>query len=104
VLLAGLVVLSSIVARAVGVQVVEFAGATLLIFTSYWAPAGSDAARTTAFPLLLLLTAIPAAGFLVEPLMAVTAGIASACLTLFGIPALRDGQFFALPGSSFEVA
>ena len=104
VLLAGLVVLSWIVARAVGVQVVEFAGATLLIFTSYWALAGSDAARTTAFPLLLLLMAVPAAGFLVEPLMAVTAGIASACLTLFGIPALRDGQFFLLPGGSFEVA
>jgi EpsI family protein len=92
------------VARAAGVQLLEFAGATLLIFAVYWALAGADAARTAAFPLLLLLAAVPAADFLVEPLMTITAAIASACLSLFGIPALRDGQFFVLSGGTFEVA
>ena len=38
--IAGLVVLAWIVARAAGVQVAEFAGATFLIFAFYWAVAG----------------------------------------------------------------
>jgi len=104
VLLASLMVLVWVAARATGIQVVEFVSATSLIFASCWAIAGTDAIRKAAFPLLLLLAAVPMGAFLVEPLMKVTAEIASALLTLAGIPTLRDGQFFFLPGGSFEVA
>lgn len=104
VLLAALLVMMWIVARAVGVQILEFASATLLVFATYWALAGTDAMREARFPLLLLLAAVPIGGFLVEPLMRTTAEISSGLLNLAGIPALRDGQFFILPGGSFEVA
>lgn len=103
-LLAALLVLVWVVARAVGIQIVEFASATLLVFASYWALAGTDAMRKVAFPLLLLLAAVPMGGFLVEPLMRITAEISSGLLSLVGIPVFRDGQFFVLSGGSFEVA
>jgi EpsI family protein len=60
--------------------------------------------RKAAFPLLLLLAAVPVTEFLVEPLMRSTAAISAALLSLTGVPVLRDGQFFYLPGGSFEVA
>ena len=104
VLLVVSLVLVWIMARAVGIQVVEFASATLLIFAAFFALAGTDAIRTTAFPLLLLLAAVPMGGFLVEPLMKITAEIASSLLNVTGVPVLREGQFFVLPGGSFEVA
>jgi len=99
-----IVLLAWVLSRAAGVQVVEFASATLLIPAAYWALAGREALRRAAFPLLLLLTAVPVGEFLVEPLMLVTAEIASALLHLAGVPVIRDGQFFMLPGGSFEVA
>ncbi len=92
------------VSRAVGVQIVEFSAATLLIFATFWALAGTDAMRTAAFPLILLLAAVPAGGFLIEPLMRITAEISAALLAVIGVPVDRDGQFFHLPGGSFEVA
>ena len=104
VLLAALLVLVWVAARAAGIQVVEFVSATSLIFASFWAIAGTDAMRKAAFPLLLLIAAVPMGAFLVEPLMKITAEIASGLLILVGVPVLRDGQFFYLPGGSFEVA
>ena len=99
-----LLVAAWIVARTVGVQLVEFASATLLIFAVFWSVAGTGAMRSAAFPLLLLLAAVPAGEFLVEPLMRLTAAISAGLLGLVGVPVLRDGQFFALPGGTFEVA
>lgn len=104
VLFAALLVLVWAVSREVGVQIVEFAAATLMIFAVFWALAGTDAMRKAAFPLLLLLAAVPMGAFLVEPLMNITAGIAGVLLAVVGVPVLRDGQFFTLPGGSFEVA
>ncbi len=97
-------VLAWIVFHATEIQVLEFASATLLIFTAFWAVAGPAAARRAAFPLLLLVTAVPAGEALVDPLMQITAAIASGLLTLVGVPVIREGQFFTLPGGSFEVA
>ena len=103
-ILAVLSVMIWLVSRTVGLQVIEFLSATLLILASFWALAGNRAARAAAFPLLLTLVSVPMGGFLVEPLMHVTAEISSGLLALVGIPAYRDGQFFDLPGGSFEVA
>lgn len=102
--LTALLVVVWVVAASVGVQVLEFAAATLLIYAVFWAIAGTPAMQKAAFPLLLLLTAVPTGEFLVEPLMRVSAEIAASLLTLAGVPVLREGQFFTLPGGSFEVA
>ena len=99
-----LVVFLWIVARAVSVQAVEFASATLLILTTFWAVAGTRAMQKVAFPLALLLTAVPAYEFLIKPLMEATADVATALLYLSGTPVYRDGLFLTLPGGSFEVA
>lgn len=104
ILLVALLVLVWVAARAAGIQVVEFVSATSLIFASFWAIAGTAAMRKAAFPLLLLIAAVPMGAFLVEPLMSITAEISSALLTLTGVPVVRDGQFFHLQGGSFEVA
>jgi EpsI family protein len=104
ILLAAVLVLAWLVARVAGIQVIEFISATLLVFAVFWAIAGTKAMRKTAFPLLLLLAAVPVSEFLVEPLMRITAKISEVLLALIAVPALRDGQFFYLPGGSFEVA
>jgi EpsI family protein len=91
-------------AYIVGVQVVEFVSASLLIIALFWTIAGTNAMRTAAFPLLLFVVAVPMGEFLVRPLMQITANISSALLALSGFPVMRDGQFFHLPGGSFEVA
>ena len=97
-------VLMWLIARTAAVQVVEFLSATLMIFASFWALAGTAAMRKVAFPLLLFLAAVPMGGFLVEPLMRITAEIAAVLLAMTGVPVLRDNQFFSLPGGTFEVA
>ncbi|MEX2496041.1 MAG: exosortase A [Woeseia sp.] len=99
-----LLVLLWIVAAAAGVQVIEFVAATLIIVALFWSIAGDAALSRMLFPLLLLLAAVPTGEFLVEPLMRATAEISAALLLLAGVPVFRDGQFFTLPGGSFEVA
>ncbi|MEX2123363.1 MAG: exosortase A [Woeseia sp.] len=102
--LTGLVVLIWMVVRSVGIQTLEFASATFLIFTSFWAVAGTRAMQKAAFPLGLLLAAVPTGEFLVGYLTEVTADISTALLKLTGVPAYRDGMFLTLPGGNFEVA
>src|SRR5690606_20536610 len=99
-----LLVLGWVVSRSIGVQVVEFICATLMIFSAFWAIAGTSATRRAAFPLLLLLLAVPVGESLVQPLMTVTAAISAALLALSGVAVFQDGQFFTLPGGMFEVA
>lgn len=100
----GLLVLGWMMASALNVQAAEFLLATLLVPAAFWAVAGSEAARRAAFPLLLLLFAVPTGEFLVGPLMQVTADISTGLLYLVGVPAYREGMFITLPGGNFEVA
>lgn len=102
--LTGVVVFTWVLARIVGVQVVEFTAVSMLSFAVFWAIAGARAARTAAFPLALLLAAVPAGEFMVGHLQESTADIAGLLLHIVGVPALRDGNFLTLPGGSFEVA
>lgn len=99
-----LIVFAWIIARTVGVQVVEFASASLLSVAVFWAVAGTPALKVAAFPLSLLLAAVPTGEFLVVYLQESTADIASALLHVAGVPAYREGMFLTLPGGSFEVA
>lgn len=103
-LVTALLVLLWIVARGIGVQAVEFAAATLMVFAAFWAVAGDRAAEKAAFPLLLLLAAVPVGEILVEPLMNFTSTVASALLFIAGVPVFREDTFLTLPGGSFEVA
>jgi exosortase A len=91
-------------ARNVGVQVVEFASASLLSLAVFWAVAGTRALKVAIFPLVLLLAAVPTGEFLVYYLQESTTAIASTLLHLAGVPAFREGLFMTLPGGSFEVA
>ena len=93
-----------VLARSVGIQTLEFASMTLLIFTSFWAVAGTVAMKKAAFPLGLLLAAVPIGEFLVGYLTELTADISAALLEFTGVPSYRDGMFLTLPGGSFEVA
>lgn len=93
-----------ILAREVGVQVVEFASLSLLPLAVFWSVAGTQALRITVFPLALLLAAVPTGEFLVVYLQEITSDISSALLTFVGVPVFREGVFLTLPGGSFEVA
>lgn len=93
-----------ILARTVGVQVVEFASVSLLPFAVFWSVAGTQALRLAAFPLALLLTAVPTGEFLVVHLQEITSDISSTLLNFAGVPVFREGVFMTLPGGSFEVA
>jgi exosortase A len=104
VVLTALVVLTWIVSRSIQVQAVEFGASTLLIFAAFWAVGGTHAMQQAAFPLLLLVAAIPAGEILIGPLMETTATIATSLLHIAGVPVYRDGMFLTLPGGSFEVA
>lgn len=93
-----------ILARTIGVQVLEFASVSLLPFAVFWSVAGKQALRAAAFPLGLLLAAVPTGEFLVSYLQEITADISSVLLNVAGVPVFREGVFMTLPGGSFEVA
>lgn len=97
-------VLLWLVARAAGVQVVEFAAVSLLPAAAFWAVAGARALRVVVFPFGILLAGVPVGEFLVQYLQEITATISSTLLALAGVPAYRENNFLTLPGGSFEVA
>jgi EpsI family protein len=54
--------------------------------------------------LLFLMAVVPVGEELIPLLLAATADVSEWLLRLLGIPVLREGMFFTLPGGSFEVA
>jgi exosortase A len=101
-----LAILSAIwlVARATAVQVVEQLVVVLMIPALVLAMLGPAVFRTAAFPLLLLVVAVPAGEALVPGLMSATAGIAEWLLLAFGVPVFRQGLVMTVPSGAFEVA
>ena len=97
-------VLLWVVARAVGVQVIEHLAAVLLIPATVLTFLGSPLFHRAAFPLLFLVTAVPVGDTLIPYLMEVTADVSVALLGAVGVPVHREGQFLSLPGGDFEVA
>ena len=98
------VLLAWIVGRATAVQAVEHLAAAALIPALAFTVLGWPAFRTVAFPLLFLMTMVPVGEELIPILLEVTADVSEWLLRLLGIPVLREGMFFTLPGGSFEVA
>jgi exosortase A len=97
-------VLLWVVARAVGVQVVEHLATVLLIPATVVTFLGAPLFRRAAFPLLFVVTAVPVGDTLIPYLMEVTADVSGALLRAVGVPVHREGQFLSLPGGDFEVA
>ncbi len=65
---------------------------------------GWEVYRRAFFPLAYLALAVPAGIDSVPWLMSITAELASVGLHALGVPALREGMYFMLPGGYFEVA
>jgi exosortase A len=92
------------VGRATAVQALEHAAAIAAIPATVLAVLGTRFFAAAAFPLLFLLAAIPAGEAFIPPLMELTADISTTLLSLFGVPAFRDGMFISLAGGEFVIA
>jgi exosortase A len=93
-----------LVARQALIQVVEHLALLGMLHAAVLAVAGWDAYRKAAFALTYLVLAVPLGVESVPWLMELTAAIAGKGLVLIGMPNLREGMYFTLPGGSFEVA
>jgi exosortase A len=91
-------------ARASAVQAIEHLAIVGMIVALVLAVLGWPAFRTIAFPIFLLLAAVPVGEELTPLLVSVTADLSEYLLRLLGVPVLREGMFFTLPGGNFEVA
>jgi exosortase A len=91
-------------ARAVGVQVVEHAAAVALIPAAVATLLGVQVLRLILFPMLFLFAAVPFGDALTPYLMRITADVSGAMLRVIGVPVYREGQFMTLPGGVFEIA
>jgi exosortase A len=91
-------------ARASAVQALEHLSIVGMVIVLVLSVLGWPAFRTIAFPLLFLLAAVPIGEELTPLLMESTANVSEKLLRLLGVPVLREGMFFALPGGNFEVA
>jgi exosortase A len=91
-------------ARASAVQAIEHIAIVGMIIALVLAVLGWPAFRTIAFPIFLLLAAVPVGEELTPLLVSVTADLSEYLLRLLGVPVLREGMFFTLPGGNFEVA
>ena len=69
-----------------------------------WLLGGRALLRAWLFPLAFLLLAVPVGGFLVPPLMELTADITIPLVRLSGVPVYREGLYFYLPTGSWLVA
>jgi exosortase A len=105
----GLVLLAALAvlwlgARASAVQAVEHIAIVGMVIALVLAVVGWPAFRTIAFPVLFLLAAVPIGEELTPVLMRATADVSERLLGILGVPTLREGMFFTLPGGNFEVA
>ncbi len=90
--------------QAAAVQAMEHLAVVSMIPAFALAVLGWPAFRTVAFPLLFLYAAVPVGEEITPFLMQATADTSEHLLRLLGVPVLRQGMFFTLPGGSFEVA
>jgi exosortase A len=105
----GLVLLAALAvlwlgARASAVQAIEHLAIVGMIIALVLVVVGWPAFRTIAFPVLFLLAAVPIGEELTPLLMNATADVSERLLNILGVPTLREGMFFTLPGGNFEVA
>jgi exosortase A len=90
--------------EAGGVALARHAGLVLMLQGAVLACLGKSVARGLAFPIFYALFLIPAGAELVPAMQTVTARMATALLTLSGVPAHLEGVFITTPVGYFEVA
>ena len=87
---------------------ISIAGLITLIVAGYVGVFGRASGRAALFPLLFLYLAVPIPMFLLDhiilALQHASADLAHLLFNLTGVPVLRDGFVFVLPGVSIEVA
>ncbi len=93
-----------IASRLTGIQLIEQATALLLIPATVAALGGRELIRKLMFPLAFIVLSLPIGDAFVPYLISLTADLSSAMLRLSGVPVLRDGRYFSLPGGEFVVA
>ena len=92
-----------VLARLIGVAVVEQAAFVGVVVTVMAALIGWQVARFLAFPLLFLFFAVPMGEDLIPPMMEFTATFTVEALRLTGIPVYREGLWFSLPTGNWSV-
>jgi len=87
---------------------IEILGLVIFWLAAFILCYGTRAFRAGAFPLLFLLVSVPVPDWLLDhPITAVQYGSTEVCSLLFsltGVPVLRNGLEFYLPGTAIEVA
>lgn len=91
-------------ARLVHVEVIEHAAMILIAWLLFWAMLGFSTAKRLAFPMLLLLTAIPLWEVFSGILQRGTVVCASLLLKVSGATYFRDGFLLSVPAGTFEVS
>jgi EpsI family protein len=101
-----LLVLTSIwvIARATAVQAVEQVATVLMIPAMVLAAFGPEVFRSAAFPLLLIVAAVPVGETLLPGLMTISGDIAERLLMVLRVPVYRQGNVIGVPSGSFRVA
>lgn len=92
-----------LVGRAGDVIVVQQYAAMGLVPAVFLATAGPALFRRWRFPLAFVLLAVPFGGFLVMPLMQITADITVSLVRLSGVPVYREALSFSLPSGNWKV-
>lgn len=84
------------------------AGLVLWTLASFVLAYGMGGLKTCLFPMLFLVFIIPVPGFILDPavtfLQTASAEVSDLIFMLTGVPFLRDGMVFTLPGIEVEVA
>lgn len=92
------------IGRQALLQALEHLALLGILHAAVAAVGGWQVYRRSAFALCYLVLAIPLGFESIPWLMQLTASMSGFGLGLLGIPVLREGMFFMLPGGSFEVA
>jgi exosortase A len=93
-----------LIARQTMIQVIEQLAVLAMLHTVVLGVLGAAVYRQSIFALGYLVLAIPLGIEAIPWLMRVTADVASIALNALGMPVLREGMYFTLPGGRFEVA
>lgn len=91
-------------AYLVHVQVAQQLILVVLLGVVVWALFGSEVLKPLAFPIALLLLAVPVWDVLVPSLQRYTAVHSAYMLRALGVPVFLDGQHLAIPAGDFVVA
>jgi exosortase A len=89
---------------AMGLQIGMHAAVVAMLPTVVLAFCGFPLVSRLIFPLAFLGFAVPFGEFVIPELVDITAALTTNTLQAFGIPVIREGQFFEVPSGSYSIA